>query len=237
MGIAIEFLGVGDSNGDAIVVQYGDANGYKLHVVDGGYTEIGKNMIEHIEQTYGADVTIHDMVVSHADNDHAVGLIQVFERFHVGNLWMNRPWLYANEVLDQFHGNWSPDGWIKEVRASHEYLVELEKLARARRMEPKEAFQGAQIGAFLVLAPSRERYIRLIPDLPKTPPPYKSEAAGRSLFESARSVLERVKETMGFETLDPNPPRRQPLMKLVSFSSGFMRTERSFLRRMLAPKG
>jgi metallo-beta-lactamase superfamily protein len=206
MGIAIEFLGVGDSNGDAIIVQYGDANGYKLHVVDGGYTEIGQKMIEHIEKTYGTGVTIHDMVVSHADNDHAVGLIQVFKHFNVANLWMNRPWLYAQEVLDQFHGNWSLEGWIKDVRASHEYLVELENLARARDMEPKEAFRGAQIGAFLVLAPSRERYIKLIPDLDKTPPPYKSEGPSKSLLEVARSMLDSVKETMGLETLDPNPP-------------------------------
>jgi hypothetical protein len=42
MGIAVEFLPVGDSDGDAIVVQYGDANGYKLHIVDGGYAQVGE---------------------------------------------------------------------------------------------------------------------------------------------------------------------------------------------------
>jgi hypothetical protein len=33
MPIAVEFLPVGDSDEDAIVVQYGDQTGYKLHVV------------------------------------------------------------------------------------------------------------------------------------------------------------------------------------------------------------
>lgn len=206
MPIAVEFLPVGDSNGDAIVIKYGQGDTFYLQVVDGGYAEVGEQMIEHIEKVYGKNVVIADMVVSHADNDHAKGLIPVFQHFRVGTLWMNRPWLYAQEVLDQFHGNWSLDGWIKEVRDSHEYLVELESLARARNMEPKEVFQGAQIGPFLVLAPSRERYISLIPDLDKTPPPYKSEGVVKGFVEAVRGVLDAVKETMDIETLDRNPP-------------------------------
>ena len=208
MPIAVDFLPVGDSNGDAIVIKYGEGDTFYLQVVDGGYAQIGEEMIAHIETHYGKGVVITDMVVSHADNDHAKGLIPVYKHFQVANLWMNRPWLYAQEVLDQFHGNWSLEGWIKEVRDKHEYLVELETLARARGMEPKEVFQGAQIGPFHVLAPSRERYITLIPDLDKTPPPYKSETAGlgRGLFELAKNVLNAIKETMDVETLDPNPP-------------------------------
>src|SRR5262249_40423440 len=131
MAIAVDFLPVGDSNGDAIVIKYGQGDGYYLQIVDGGYAEVGEQMIAHIEQHYRKDAIIADMVLSHADNDHAKGLIPVFKRFQVGSLWMNRPWLYAQTVLDQFHGNWSLDGWIKEVKSKHEYLVELEELARA----------------------------------------------------------------------------------------------------------
>src|SRR5262249_20657113 len=131
MPISVDFLPVGDSNGDAIIIKYGGSDAFYLQVVDGGYTEVGEDMVEHIEKYYGQGVVIADMVVSHADNDHAKGLIPVFKHFRVGSLWMNRPWLYAREVLDQFHGNWSLDGWIKDVRANHEYLVELEDLARA----------------------------------------------------------------------------------------------------------
>lgn len=208
MPILVDFLPVGDSNGDAIIVKYGQGERFDLQIVDGGYAQVGEEMIEHIEKHYGKDVIIADMVVSHADNDHAVGLIPVFKHFRVANLWMNRPWLYAQEVLNQFHGNWSLDGWIKEVRSKHEYLVELEDLARARGMEPKEVFRGAQIGPFHILAPSRERYITLIPDLDKTPPPYKSDTAGfgKALFELAKNVLDAIKETMDVETLDVNPP-------------------------------
>jgi beta-lactamase superfamily II metal-dependent hydrolase len=206
MPISVDLLPVGNSNGDAIVIKYGQGDTFYLQLVDGGYEQVGEKMIEHIEKNYGKDVIIADMVVSHADNDHAKGLIPVFKHFRVASLWMNRPWLYANEVIDQFHGNWTIDGWIEHVRGEHEYLVELEDLARARGMEPKEVFQGAQIGPFHVLAPSRERYVALVPDLDKTPPPYKSEGAVKSLLEAARSVLDALKETMDIETLDNNPP-------------------------------
>ena len=69
--ISVEFLPVGDSNGDAIVIKYGDDSGFYLNVVDAGYTSVGEEVVKHIEKTYGKDVTISNMVVSHADNDHA----------------------------------------------------------------------------------------------------------------------------------------------------------------------
>lgn len=206
MAIAVEFLPVGDSDGDAIIVQYGTEQSYYLTVIDGGYASVGDQVIEHIEEHYGRDVTIHNMVVSHADNDHAAGLIPIFKRFTVGALWMNRPWLYAAQVMDHFHGNSTMQGWIDHVRSNHEYLVELEDLAWSRNMEPREVFQGAQIGCNLVLAPTMERYISLIPDLDKTPPPYRSDAAPRSFLQTARNILEAVKETLHIETLDVNPP-------------------------------
>jgi ribonuclease BN (tRNA processing enzyme) len=206
MAFAIEFLPVGDSDGDAIIVKYGTQENYWMTVVDGGYASVGEQVIEHIEEHYGKDVTIHDMVVSHADNDHAAGLIPVFKRFKVGALWMNRPWIYASQVIDQFHGNWTLQGWVDHVRSTHEYLVELEDIAKSRGMEPNAVFQGAQIGCSHVLAPSMNRYIALIPDLEKTPPPYRSDSVSKSFFQKASDVLERVKETLNIETLDKNPP-------------------------------
>lgn len=237
MPISVDFLPVGDSNGDAIIVKYGQGDNFSLQIVDGGYAEVGRDMIQHIETYYGKDVVIADMVVSHADNDHAVGLIPVFERFKVNALWMNRPWLYAQQVIDHFHGNWSIDGWIKTVRESHGYLVELENLARARGMEPREAFQGAQIGPFHVLAPTRERYISLIPDLDKTPPPYKSDGVLSLLFDTARSVLDRIKESIDIETLDANPPVTSASNETSIVQLGFYDGKKILLTADVGPVG
>src|ERR1700704_259680 len=92
MGYEIDFLPVGDSNGDAICVRYGtDATGYTIHVVHGGFTDTAQTVIDHIEKYYGDAVSIQHMVLSHADNDHATGLIGVLNHFEVRTIWMNRP--------------------------------------------------------------------------------------------------------------------------------------------------
>ena len=147
------------------------------------------------------------MVLSHADNDHACGLIGILEHFKVLNLWMNRPWLYVNEVIDSFHGNWTSIGLEKQIRDAHPYLVELEVCAESKGVPIHEVFQGAQIGQFRVLAPSRARYVRLVPELGKTPQSYDTiKSSVFDIFETAKGAIESVREYWDFETLDDNPP-------------------------------
>jgi hypothetical protein len=60
MGYEIDFLPVGDSNGDAICIRYGTPQtGYTIHVVDGGFTDTAETVIDHIETYYGKGVTIN----------------------------------------------------------------------------------------------------------------------------------------------------------------------------------
>lgn len=197
MSYEVDFLPVGEGSGDAIVIRYGDdVNGYYLHVVDGGRTATAETILTHINAFYSG-YHINHMVLSHADDDHATGLIGVMENIEVKNLWMNRPWLYAGQILHHFHGNFTLQGLIDNIKERHPYLVELERLAIEKGIHIHEVFQGAQIGAFTVLAPTRERYVNSIPDFGKTPNRYTAEAADarefgllRSLVEGAKSVLE-----------------------------------------------
>jgi len=208
----IDFLRAGDSNGDAVVIKYGDTKdgNFYLQVVDGGFTDTGDQIITHIRQHFADKAKIADVVLSHADNDHATGLIKVLEceDFTISNLWMNRPWDYVDEVIDSFHGAYTREGLIKKMREMHPYLVEMEKIAAKRGITIKAPLQGAKIGPFTVLAPSRARYVKLIPDLDKTPPSYASESKGilGSLFKVAADVAEKIKERLDLETLDDNPP-------------------------------
>jgi len=209
MTYEVDFLPVGDSSGDAIVVRYGnDQDGYWLHVVDGGLTDTAQTIIDHIDKHYPG-YWINHMVLSHADNDHACGLIGVLERFEVKNLWMNRPWLYAREVIQHFHGNFTLDGLVADIRERHPYLVELERIAMKKGTHIHEVFQGAQIGRFTVLAPSRQRYIDLLPDFEKTPTSYRTEDLAPKQFGLLRSVFEAAKkwldEKWDVETLSENP--------------------------------
>lgn len=204
----IDFLPVGNSNGDAICIRYGTPEqGYFLHVIDGGYADTADTIIRHIETHFGRDWFINHMVVSHADNDHCTGLVGVMERFEVKNLWMNRPWLYVDDVIEKFHRNYSRKGLIHDIREKHDYLVCLEDLALARGTPIHEVFQGTIIGAFTVLAPCRARYIRLIPDLDKTPTSYAKDSTGLAgLFTKAvEAVKEWADERWDLETLSNNP--------------------------------
>ncbi len=204
----VDFLPVGDSNGDAICIQYtADANGGVLvHVVDGAYAETGERIVEHIRTHYGRGFHINHMVLSHADNDHATGLVEVMKKMEFKNLWMNRPWLFAAETLRHFHGAYTLDGLVRKMREMHPYLVDLEREAAKQGTKVHDVFQGTKIGFFTVLAPSRERYIRLIPDLDKTPTRMTTGGILSGMFgdalQKARDILD---ETWDIETLSNNP--------------------------------
>jgi len=94
MPYEIDFLPAGDSNGDAIVIRY-DSDPYYLHIVDGGFADTAEVVINHIEKIYGTGRIIAHVALSHADNDHAAGLIGILEHLDVRNIWMNRPWRWA----------------------------------------------------------------------------------------------------------------------------------------------
>jgi ribonuclease BN (tRNA processing enzyme) len=157
----VDFLPVGDGNGDAICVRYGnDQTGYWLHVIDGGFTDTSDTIISHIETHYGAHFNIDHMVLSHADNDHACGLIGLLKRFKIrGAIWMNRPWRFAQQVLPAYPG-YTVERLVKEMREKHPYLVEIEKIAASSGIQINDVFQGSAIGPFKVLAPHQNRYIR-----------------------------------------------------------------------------
>jgi len=194
MNYEIDFLPVGEGSGDAIVIRYGDdMDGYHLHVVDGGRAGTAETIVNHINMFY-PNYRIEHMVLSHADDDHATGLVGVMEKIQVKNLWMNRPWLYAAEVLHHFHGNFTLQGLIDDIKERHPYLVELEKLAIQKGTDIHEVFQGSTIGAFKVLAPMRERYVNSIPDFEKAPDRYTTEAAQLPSFGLLRSLNEATKK-------------------------------------------
>jgi beta-lactamase superfamily II metal-dependent hydrolase len=206
----VDFLPVGDSNADAICIQYSaDANGNVfVHVVDGGYAATGEKIVEHIQTHYGRNFFINNMILTHADNDHATGLVEVMKKMTVKHLWMNRPWLFAADTIHHFDQRYTLDGLAKKMREMHPYLVELEELAAKQGTEIHDVFQGDKIGYFTVLAPSRARYIRLIPDLDKTPTRRTAaDTLGGILGEALRKARDLLYETWDIETLsnDPDP--------------------------------
>lgn len=238
MDYEVEFLPVGDSNGDAICLRYGTKDSFWVHVVDGGFTDTAETVLDHIRDHYGKHVHINNMVLSHADNDHACGLVGVLKEMDVQTLWMNRPWLYASQIIDSFHGNWTLAGLIKEIKDSHPYLVELEEIANSRGIPINSVFQGHQIGQFYVLAPSEARYVKLLPDLGKTPQSYadKKGVIG-SIWEGAKGVIDKIREAVDIETLDENPPATSASNETSLVQMGVFGEHRVLLTADVGPEG
>jgi beta-lactamase superfamily II metal-dependent hydrolase len=122
---------------------------------------------------------------------------------------MNRPWLFARQILPAYPG-YTEARLVKEIRDAHPYLVEMEEIAERKGIEVRDVFQDAQIGPFTVLAPHRDRYIRTIPDFGKTPEPkHRFQTAAKTILgEAIEAVAKWVNEDWDIETLSdvPDPP-------------------------------
>ena len=205
----IDFLHVGDGerSGDAIALRYEVAGRYRIHVVDGGDLDAGERMVEHIRTYYGNPSRIDAVVCTHGDDDHSSGLRKILEAFNVGGIWMNRPWLYAQEIVDRFHdGRITAASLERRLRDAYPILVEIESMAEARGIPIFEAFQGQRVGEFTILAPSRERYVDLIPEFSRSPEPASVSATSHwpanTFRRIAVAVANWIREAWDYETLE-----------------------------------
>jgi hypothetical protein len=164
-------------------------------------------LVRHINAYYGSPGFIDHVVLTHADDDHSSGLREVIQSFDVGAIWMNRPWLYSDEIIESFQDRrLTVAGLERRLREDYPILVEIEEVAMGRGIPVFEAFQGGQVGDFLILSPTRYRYLQLIPQFSRTP-----EAAeagqqglglGDALGKALRAGLAWIAETWGRETLE-----------------------------------
>jgi len=165
----IDFLKVNSSkSGDAICMRYCINGQTVVHVVDAGYQPTGAEMLEHINNHYDSPDKINHLVLTHPDGDHAGGLKFILEECTVENVWMARPWMYADELIHRFARYTSVEGLKKKLKEFYPNVAALEEIALRRGFSIREPFQGSNIGAFTVLAPSRQRYLDLIVGSEKT---------------------------------------------------------------------
>src|SRR5215472_4979762 len=202
----LDFLSIGENgcSGDAICVRYGTQQSHKIHVVDGGFKSSGTDLVTFIRNHYDNPTFLDNVVLTHPDGDHAGGLLDLLDEFQVGALWMNRPWLFSNTIIENFHGNWTTAGLVQELRANFSTLAELEQLAISKGIPIYPPFQGTTIGPFHVLGPSQQRYLELLPEMDKTPNVI--EKAAQALYRVADQAITAVKESWTGETLSSYPP-------------------------------
>ncbi len=221
--IEIDFLGVETSkSGDAITVRY-EVNGVtSIHVVDGGFIETGDQIITHLSSHYGTTKIDH-VVLTHSDQDHANGLRAVLEKCEVGRLWMNRPWVYAAELLPKFPTYTSAAALERKLRTEYSGPLALEEIALERGIPISDAFTGTHIGQFTVLTPSRERYLQLVTESEKTPQTVAQEgflkAAMDSIARAAAAVASLVRAAWGVEVFPASGTSSENEMSVVQYAS------------------
>lgn len=213
MPYQVDFLCVGDKSrsGDATALRFGDPNNpanQAVIVIDGGFQQSGKDLVEHIKKHYGTSRV--DLVVStHPDADHSSGLAVVLEEMTVGRLWMHQPWNHTDDIARMFNAGRVTDASVAEgIRRSLNDVRDLEKMAARKNIPITEPFAGLNVGnangKLTVLGPTQEFYESLLPNFRCTPQP--KALSSTSLFETilhatAEAVKKLVDETLDIEML------------------------------------
>lgn len=218
----VDFLPVGKTtSGDAITIRYKVNGVTNIHVVDGGYQDNGDEVVAHVKKYYGENSVIDHVVATHPDGDHAGGLRKVLAEFEVKNLWMNRPWLYAASLIDRFSHFTNVANLEKRFREIYPNIYELEKIANERNIPISEAFQGAKIGEFTVMAPTKSRWLDLIVESEKSPQILKAQArvSESSLLDSIAAAATKLwKAAWGQEDFSNDSTSAENEMSIVQFA-------------------
>jgi beta-lactamase superfamily II metal-dependent hydrolase len=218
--IEIDFIGVETAkSGDAITIRYEKDGVSGIHVVDGGYIDTGAQVVEQLNAFYGTTKIDH-IVLTHPDLDHANGLRAVLEECEVGTLWLNRPWLYAAELIDRFATYSSVDALERKLRSVYSASDALEEIAIRRNIPIQSPFQGNSIGIFRVLAPTKARYLDLIVESDKTPEAETSLAAEslEAVAKAFRAVANLVKSAWGNEYFPSSGTSNENEMSVVQYA-------------------
>jgi hypothetical protein len=215
----IDFLPVHTSkSGDAIAMRYQIGANWWVHVVDGGFTSTAADLAAHVWRYYGTNL-INRVVVTHPDQDHAEGLTPILEDFTVEELWMLRPWDYVDVLLPHFSRYTSAKALKDRLRDDYPYIEELERIAHRKGIPILEPFQGARIGPFTVLAPSRLRYFQLILQSERTPqltPQMRSIVD--ALMKPIAPIISFIKAGWGSEKFSTEETSVENEMSLVQYA-------------------
>ncbi|SRR6266568_1576453 len=186
----IDFLEVGteEKSGDAIALRFPYGGRWVTVVVDGGFVDVGAQLVAHILRWYGTDHV--DLVIStHPDADHINGLALVLEGLDVDELFIHRPRLHRSDVSD----------WAAEA------ADDLVSVAQRRGVTITEPFTGeSRFGGMLTIAgPTAEYYESLLDEarLGAVKAAASSRGISAAVGVAMHKLASRVVEYLPIETL------------------------------------
>ncbi|HET9874822.1 MAG TPA: MBL fold metallo-hydrolase [Mycobacterium sp.] len=208
MGYEIDFLPVGDESkgGDAIALRYGNLHGLRSEqtviVVDGGYTDDGEALVEHIARYYGTD-TVDFVISTHSDQDHITGLEVVLEQMRVGRLLMHLPWKHSGMLAAARRLSFNSSALSEKMEKSFQAASDLEAIAQRKGVPILEPFAGMHTGdeVLRILGPSEEYYCQLLADLETGRSQQLTSAIHDYLQRFAEVDAQSLPETLTLETL------------------------------------
>lgn len=210
MGYELDFLGISaeksKQDADAIAFRWSEEEIFKVVVYDGGLQAHGEALKDHLNKYYfsGDNNTIDAVIVSHSDQDHTSGLVTILENFNVKALYMNRPWLYVDQLYYKINDRRKTQNSLaNELKEQYSYIAKLEEIAIAKDIPIYETFQGDMIEDKLtVLSPSKEFYFDLLVESQKTPLTCNNHT---NIFEAVTQniskYIKRALERWNIETL------------------------------------
>jgi hypothetical protein len=113
----------------------------------------------------------------------------------------------------------------KKLREAYPYIATLEDIAERRGIPLFEPFQGQQIGAFSILAPSKPRYLQLIVDSEKTPDATEKSALdalagiGGLLMEVTKKAIAAVRAAWGEEVFSSEETSTENEMSVIQYAN------------------
>lgn len=215
MAYEIDFIGVrkdlAKKDADAIAIRWKENDDYKVVVYDGGLQAHGEALVRHLNEYYfnnSSKKVIDAVILSHGDQDHAIGLKSILENFEVKKLYMNIPWLYKEELYPRIKDKRiTRESLEARLRESFPHISELEKIALEKNILIQPIFAGAIVeNKLIVLSPCKAFYLNLVVEAVD----YlinKSTASvneAKELFESLKMRVSDVFESWGIETLREN---------------------------------
>jgi beta-lactamase superfamily II metal-dependent hydrolase len=227
MGYEIDFLPVGDESkgGDAIALRYGNLYGSRSEqtvvVIDGGYTDDGEALVQHIREHYGTD-TVNMVISTHSDRDHITGLEVVLEEMRVGQLLMHLPWQHSGMLTEARKYAFKSRMLDEKLEKSFQAASDLEAIATRKDVPIVEPFAGMQTedGTLRILGPSEAYYESLLTEIEAKGAQVQLSAIQEYLRKLAKAAAKLVPETLWIETLrndgDTSPTNNSSVITLLT---------------------